>query len=76
MIGSARDRHSRYVKIANSSRRGKENAESAEEERQAILDSYPCFFRLIRAIRDKAVHRSRPLLLFSAPSAALLLFSA
>jgi len=54
-----------------------EDAEIAEESIEApCCCSYPCCFRPIRVIRDKAVLRSRPLVQFSAPSAALLQFSA
>jgi len=50
-----------------------EHAEVAGELLQTLLHFYPCSFRPIRVIRDKAV---QPRLPFSAKSAVLWQFSA
>ena len=57
-------------KTLNSSRRGMEDAEGAEQlaEASSILALDPCCFRLIRVIRDKAVQPRLPCSANSAPS--------
>lgn len=51
-----RDTGTRCIgEIVNRSRRETEGAEFAEEKQHVPIDVYPCSFRYIRVIRDKAV---------------------